>query len=134
MMLSLSAAAKQVDVSKATIHRAVKSGRVPAVRLEDGSYQIDPAELARVYPSNGSNGSGETRRNTSEAVLKVELEGARQFVRSLQDQLADLRRSVQDQVDDLRRDRDGWRQQAEVSQRLLTDTRKWSWWMWLKKL
>jgi excisionase family DNA binding protein len=48
-MFSLSQAAKLAGVSKATIHRAIKSGRLSATRQDDGSYQIDPAELYRVY-------------------------------------------------------------------------------------
>lgn len=50
MQLSLSAAAKEVDRSKSTLSRAIKDGRMSATRCEDGSYQIDPAELYRVFP------------------------------------------------------------------------------------
>lgn len=49
--LSLSAAAKQVGKSKTTLARAVKSGKISATRHADGSYSINPAELARVYPT-----------------------------------------------------------------------------------
>ena len=146
MMLSLSQSAKRVGVSKATIHRAIKSGKLSAVRNDDGSYQIDLAELARVYPSkldalNGSDSetpepvsepvserSNETLRNpkrnehntASSAVAEAELDGARLLIKTLQDQL-----------EDIRSDRDGWRQQAEAAlrqaesaQRLLTDDRE----------
>lgn len=51
MPLSLSAAAKEVDRSKSTLSRAIRDGRMSATRCEDGSYQIDPAELFRVFPS-----------------------------------------------------------------------------------
>ena len=51
MQLSLSAAAKKVDRSKSTLSRAIKDGRLSANRCEDGSYQIDPAELYRVFPA-----------------------------------------------------------------------------------
>ena len=50
MQLSLSAAAKEVDRSKSTLSRAIKDGRMSATRCENGSYQIDPAELYRVFP------------------------------------------------------------------------------------
>lgn len=50
MQLSLSAAAKEIDRSKSTLSRAIKQGRLSAVRCEDGSYRIDPAELYRVFP------------------------------------------------------------------------------------
>jgi hypothetical protein len=32
-----------------TLAKAIKSGRLSVSRKEDGSYEIDPAELARVY-------------------------------------------------------------------------------------
>mgnify|MGYP002714412128 CR=1 FL=1 len=51
MQLSLSAAAKEVDRSKSTLSRAIKEGRLSAVRCEDGSYRIDLAELYRVFPA-----------------------------------------------------------------------------------
>lgn len=49
MTFSLGEAAKEVGKSKTTLTRAIKSGRLSAHRREDGSYQIDPAELFRVY-------------------------------------------------------------------------------------
>ena len=50
-MLTLGQAAKQSGVSKTAISRAIKSGRLSATRSESGDYQIDPAELFRVYPA-----------------------------------------------------------------------------------
>src|SRR4051794_17300104 len=47
--LSLRTAAREVGVSKTTILRAVRSGRVSATRKDDGEYEIGPAELFRVY-------------------------------------------------------------------------------------
>lgn len=49
-MYSLAQAAKASGKSKPTIMRAIKAGKVSAMRRDDGSYQIDPAELHRVYP------------------------------------------------------------------------------------
>lgn len=48
--LSLAEAAREVGVSKASIWRAVKSGRLSASRGDDGTYRIDPSELARAFP------------------------------------------------------------------------------------
>ena len=48
-MLTLGQAAKTARTSKTTIARAIKAGRLSATRRDDGSYQIDPAELSRVY-------------------------------------------------------------------------------------
>jgi hypothetical protein len=56
---TLGEAARASGKSKSTIAKAVKSGRVSAVRGDDGSYQIDPAELHRVYPLTGAQNSAD---------------------------------------------------------------------------
>lgn len=104
-MLSMSQAAKQVGVSKATIHRAIKAGKLSATRLDDGSYEIDPAELFRVYPpakrlAPVSEGRHATAFETAEKppetqVLEAEL------------------RLLRERVGELKEERDAWRQQAE---------------------
>ena len=48
-MYSLAQAAKATGKSKPTIARAIKAGKLSATRADDGSYTIDPAELARVF-------------------------------------------------------------------------------------
>jgi excisionase family DNA binding protein len=48
--LSLREAAEQTGVSKSTIFRAIKAGRMSSPRDADGNFAIDPAELFRVYP------------------------------------------------------------------------------------
>jgi hypothetical protein len=50
-MLNLSEAAKVSGQSKSAIWRAVNSRRLPATRTYTGDYQIDPAELHRVFSS-----------------------------------------------------------------------------------
>ena len=52
-MYSLAQAAKAAGKSKPTIARVIKAGRIAAARSEDGSYSIDPVELARVFPLAG---------------------------------------------------------------------------------
>src|SRR3954470_3948649 len=47
--LSLREAAERAGTSKSTIFRYIKSGRISAARSDDGAFQIDPAELARVF-------------------------------------------------------------------------------------
>lgn len=46
---TLAEAAKVARLNKSTLFRAIKSGRLSARRLDDGSYRIDASELARVY-------------------------------------------------------------------------------------
>lgn len=50
MAYTLGTATKATGLSKTTLHRAIKSGRISATKKEDGSYEIDPAELHRVFP------------------------------------------------------------------------------------
>lgn len=49
-MLSLREAAQLCGRGKSTIQTAIKEGRLSAGRNEKGGYQIDPAELHRVFP------------------------------------------------------------------------------------
>jgi predicted DNA-binding protein (UPF0251 family) len=49
--LSLAQAATLAGKSKSTLTRAIKSGRMSAVRRADGTFGIDPAELLRVFPT-----------------------------------------------------------------------------------
>ena len=50
MKYTLSEAATATGKNKATIQRAIKSGRISAPKGETGSYEIDPSELHRVFP------------------------------------------------------------------------------------
>ena len=49
IMLSLSEAATAAGIAKSTIWRAIKAGRMSATRTVTGTYQVDPAELFRVF-------------------------------------------------------------------------------------
>ena len=49
MSYTLNEAAKAVGKSKTTIHRAIKSGKISASKLDSGAYAIDPSELHRVF-------------------------------------------------------------------------------------
>ena len=48
MPFSLSKAAKVAGVSKTTMHKWVKSGKLSATKGSDGTYSIDQSELERV--------------------------------------------------------------------------------------
>lgn len=50
MRFTLSQAAKEAGVSKGTLSKALQSGRMSGERREDGSFQIEAAELFRVFP------------------------------------------------------------------------------------
>ena len=50
MKYSLSDAAKATGKNKTTIQRAIKNGKISADKGSSGAYEIDPAELHRVFP------------------------------------------------------------------------------------
>ena len=51
MKYTLSKAAVATGKNKATIQRAIKSGKISAGKNSSGTYEIDPSELHRVYPA-----------------------------------------------------------------------------------
>lgn len=131
MALNLRTAAQQAGVSKSTILRAVKSGRLSASRTADMGYDIEPAELFRVYPPQRSNADamGQDATSASNTGATVTPPGAP--AAALEAEIAGLReilRRADASADELRQDRDKWRNMAEQAQRLLTDQRPRSWW------
>lgn len=116
-MYTLGEAAKATGKSKATISKAIKSGRISAQKDGSGTFQIDPAELHRVYPPTVSIEQKETHANTHE---KPDIDGT---IRELQTRLEAAHERLSDKeavIADLREDRDRWRQQATA---LLADQR-----------
>lgn len=107
--LSLSQAAKLTGKSKSTINRAVKTGKLSALRHEDGSYSIDPAELSRAFSLEPPEGS---KRSDAEP-------DANRLIERIEALEAMLNREREISAD-LKEDRDRWRQQATA---LLTDQR-----------
>lgn len=129
-MLSLREAATAAGVSKSTIQRAIKSGRLSATRTDDGGYSIDPAELHRAYPARNTDDVARTDAAGQDATSPAPAATA-----MLEAELASLRellRRADREADDLRADRDAWRAQAEnasATVRQLTDQRERpSWW------
>lgn len=92
-MLTLGQASKATGISKTAIARAASKGRLSASRNELGEYQIDPAELFRVYPPKGSEDSqakqDETPKDSSG--LQAQIEILRELVRQIESERDDLR-------------------------------------------
>ena len=102
--LSLSQAAKAAGRSKSTIGRAIKSGKLSAVRNDDDTFSIDPAELFRVFPRTssesvplGRDGTGAEQQEIK--ALRAELE-TEKALRNAAELLAEERAR---HIDDLRR-------------------------------
>lgn len=97
MEYSLSKAAEVTGKGKATIHRAIKSGRLSAHRHDDGSYTIDGSELHRVFPLNsGKDAARNDSEHPTERSNVVELEVLRIKVTMLEEQLGRERETVED--------------------------------------
>lgn len=129
MPLSLGQAAKHIGFSKPTLSRAIKSGKLSATRLDDGSFSIDPGELERWNDNNGHKNHHETRIATEPetpetpdetGVLQVEIRFLRERVEALQSDRERERQAAAGQLADLRQDRDHWREQAERITRQLS--------------
>lgn len=117
MAYTLGAAAKASGKSKATISKAIKSGRISALKDETGVYQIEPAELNRVYPLNVDGNRDRTPQTPEEPSDKgPSVKELQARLEAAQERLADKEALIAD----LREDRDRWRQQATA---LLADQR-----------
>lgn len=126
MQYSANQAAEATGKNVATITRAIKSGRLSATKDEAGAWQIDGAELARVFPLRVQSlqtpdmqkdaNPAQSQMQSPDNALREELAALRERVR-LQEQLLTDR---QEQIADLKEDRDRWRTQATG---LLSDLR-----------
>ena len=95
-MYSLKQAADAVGRGKPAILKAIKSGRISAHKDDNGQWQIDPAELHRVYPMLTGNGSGSETGEREEIVrslskLDREIELLRERLGEKDELIADLR-------------------------------------------
>ena len=110
MGYTLGQAAKAVGMSKTSILRSIKAGRISAGRDELGQWAIEPCELHRVYPpltdDTGTGNGTEERGVTGSETARAEA--------NTRATLAEARLSdVKSMLDDIREQRDRWQQQAE---------------------
>lgn len=119
MSLSPAEAAKHIGLTKQSVIKAIRSGRLSAIKDASGGWSIEPVELFRVWPAvNQERGkvtpqvdAGLSSENSEVvALLKAQIE-------LLRSQLEDVRADRED----IRADRNHWRQIAERG--LLTDQR-----------
>lgn len=99
MVLTLGQAAKETGLSKATISKSLKNGRLSYVAKTAAGYEIDPAELFRVFPPKPTETVSSERLETPQ---ETGSEADRREIQLLREQLAEVRA-----------DRDAWRDQAQ---------------------
>ena len=115
MAYTLGEAAKATGISKASISRAINSGRISAIKKDDGSFSIEPVELHRVYPPKSAapvtetvigtsrNADADTRNGSDSNVLQARLDAALEQLRDREGTIDDLRHRL-DRSDEERRE------------------------------
>lgn len=101
-MYSLKEAAEKAGKGKPAILKAIQKGRISAKKNELNEWEIDPAELHRVYPMIPVNSSGsslserqEILKNTHETIaLEREVELLRERIADKDNVIDDLRRRL----------------------------------------
>lgn len=124
MRYTLGTAAKATGKAKSTILRAIKSGAISAHKTQNGSYEIEPSELHRVFEPNNtqSTSSNDTQPHEEHAAtLKLRLE-------ILEVERQRERNQMQATIDDLRTRLD--RSEDRVMGLLAAPHKKRSWWPW----
>lgn len=111
-------ATELTGVSKSTIQRAMKSGKI-SYEVDNNRKLIDVSELERVYGMQTGSSSSETAQPESATPsFEIELQKARHAleidrlemkVKTLEAQLD----TAQDQINDLKAQRDQWQKQAQ---------------------
>lgn len=114
--ISMTKAASLAGVSKATLSKALKTGRLSYVEKTATGYLIDTSELFRVFPPTKGKPVTEPVTKPHDEPHETSL-----VINLLREQL----REKDEVIADLREDRDIWRQQATG---LLTDQRPKGFW------
>lgn len=103
MALSATEAAQLTGVSKSAILKAIKSGKISAIKNQDEEWRIEPVELLRHYDAVGEIPQQGVRQSTSHSadILQREVEHLREMllakdevIQAKEDALEDLRRAM----------------------------------------
>lgn len=96
-MFTISEAAKQTGLTRAGIHKAIKTGRLSATKDDSGNFQIDAAELFRVYNQVDRN-STQQPINSQDTVdyklMEQRLEFTEKLLRQVENERDSLRTSL----------------------------------------
>jgi hypothetical protein len=125
MSYTLGQAAQATGKSKMTIQRVIKKGVISATKAESGEWEIDPAELHRVFPIVTESDTQERimlRNDTPSdtSLLQREIEIREEKIRLIEQQNDRERLQLQDTIDDLRRRLDQSEEERRRTQTQLT--------------
>jgi len=107
-MYSLKEAAEAVGLGKPAILKAIQRGSISAKKNDLGQWEIDPAELHRVYRpvsvSSSIDRTSERQETDKETLeLRVKLEALREINAQLENERNDLRRRLDDEAAERRK-------------------------------
>ena len=124
MRYTLGTAAKATGKAKSTILRAIKSGTISATKAHDGSYEIEPSELHRVFEPNSTQQppSNDTQPHEEQG------ENLRYRLEILETERQRERDQLQGTIDDLRARLD--RSEERVTALLPAPKKARPWWRW----
>ena len=126
-MYTLGTAAKATGKSKSTILRVIQNGVISTIKGPHGDYQIDPAELHRVYPPVASSGAAQPATPTyAPPVGTLDATLLQAELRELQAKLEAAEQRLKDRmevIEDLCRRLDNEEEERRRLTRLLTDQR-----------
>ena len=126
MKYTLSKAAAATGKNKATIQRAIKSGKISAIKNSSGAYEIDPSELHRVYPATAQLAAQQNISNDTQHLDKYDV--TMQLKLDLLEAERERERDqLQATIDDLRTRLD---RSEERIMALLPAPKKWRWLPW----
>lgn len=127
--LSANRAAKEAGVAKKTLLESLTSGRLTATKNDKGHWEIEPAELFRVFPQGGAVQAEKTvshppQRTSENSALEIEVKMLREQIERMDKERERERAQLGDQIEVLRAQAE--RQSADHRQALaaLTDQRE----------
>jgi hypothetical protein len=112
MSLTLAAAAHLAGIDKSTLRRAVKAGKISAVRDDNGVWRVEACEVERLYPlaaPEDARPADNTTALPSHAPPETAPSPTDALVAELRAALADMRQ----QRDKWEAQADSWKAQAE---------------------
>ncbi|WP_299682814.1 hypothetical protein [uncultured Roseobacter sp.] len=127
--LTLGEAAKECSRSKATLSKAIKTGKLSATKQDNGAFAIDPAELFRVFPAKEKGEQAEPRRNTimntdlamEIGQIRAELKAEQRLTAEMKDTIGDLRQRLDDEARERRQ------LTAQITDQRAEKSKKWFW-------
>ena len=126
MKYTLSQAATATGKNKATIQRAIKSGKISATKNSSGAYDIDPSELHRIFPATAKRVAQQDISNDTQHLDKHD-ETMQIKLNLLEAEREREREQLQATIDDLRTRLD--RSEERITA-LLPAPAKRNWWSW----